>query len=110
MAHPKLIIATVLAALFGTAFSAIAQPNSTPLSQQSLQEFQQSNQSAYSLGGSNGLNILQLIHNSNLINGKSAGELSSSQQESLDSATQSFRLQQRQKLNVNNPALTTPKP
>jgi len=111
MAQSKLIVATfaTLVTICGLASGAMAQTTSTPLSQQSLQEFQQNNQSSNPLGGGNGLNILQLIHNANLLNGKSSAELSTSQQESFDAATQEFRLQQRQKLNVNNPALLTPK-
>jgi hypothetical protein len=106
----KLALATfsVITSLCGIVSTAVAQSTTAPLSQQSLQEFQQNNsQSTYSVGGSGGLNILQLIHNSNLTGGKSSDEIRSGQQESLDEATKEFRLRQLQKLNVNNPALVT---
>ncbi len=85
---------------------ATAQLPPLPTSQQSLQEFQQPNQSGFSTGSNGtGLNLFQLLQNSNFLSGKSAGEVGIGQKESLDEASVEFRKQQRQKLNVVNPIL-----
>jgi hypothetical protein len=122
MVSPKIVVAvlTVFGAVFGVCGSnnmeingAIAQVPPPPVSQQSLQEFQQPNQSSFSLGSNgSGLNLLQLLQNSNLLNGKSAAEVTAGQNETLDEASIQFRKQQRQQLGITNPALvdgTNPK-
>jgi len=109
MLYPRLFV-TAFTVLGFSGFSnmnlAIAQVPPPPVSQQSLQEFQQPAQSNFSLGGTNsGLNLLQLIQNANLLNGKSASEVTAGQKESLDEASVKFRQQQRQQLGVTNPVL-----
>lgn len=109
MLCPKIVVAAALGFYFGSGFGsdrAIAQVPPPPVSQQSLQEFQQPNQSNFSLGGSNsGLNLLQLIQNANLLNGKSAADVNAGQKETLDEASVKFRQQQKQQLGVTNPVL-----
>jgi hypothetical protein len=114
MIHSKHAIAalTVLG-VFNSASMAIAQVPPPPVSQQSLQEFQQPSQSNFSLGSNgSGLNLLQLLQNASLLNGKSAAEVSAGQKETINDASVEFRRQQRQQLGVNNPVLidsATPK-
>lgn len=115
MVSPKIVVAvlTGLGVCGMEINGAIAQVPPPPVSQQSLQEFQQTNQSSFSLGGNGtGLNLLQLLQNSNLLNSKSAAEVSAGQNETLDEASIQFRKQQRQQLGITNPALvdgTNPK-
>ncbi len=78
----------------------------TPLSQQALRELQDS-RSLYSTG-SNGLNVMQLIHNANLTGGKSTTEFSTEQSEALNDAAKEFRQQQRQKLGLPTSNVVTP--
>lgn len=84
---------------------AIAQVPPPSASQQSLQEFQQPNQSNLSFGGSSGTNLLQLIQNVNLMNSRSAAEVMAGQRETIDEASAEFRKQQRQQLGVTSPLL-----
>jgi hypothetical protein len=108
MLYPQIVIAAVLSISYFNFYSnkeAIAQVPPPPLSQQSLQEFQQPAQSNFSIGGNGGVNLLQLIQNANLLNGKSAAEVSAGQKESLDEASVKFRQQQRQQLGVTKPVL-----
>jgi hypothetical protein len=123
MVSPRIAIAVpkVFGAVFGAVFGvcgieingAIAQVPPPPVSQQSLQEFQQPNQSGFSLGSNgSGLNLLQLLQNANLLNSKSAAEVRAGQNETLEEASLQFRKQQRQQLGITNPALvneTNPK-
>jgi hypothetical protein len=119
MVSPRIAIAvlTVFGAVFGVCGieinEAIAQVPPPPVSQQSLQEFQQPNQSGFALGSNgSGLNLLQLLQNANLLNSKSAAEVSAGQKETIDEASIQFRKQQRQQLGITNPALvdgTNPK-
>lgn len=105
---PQTFLTVVGIGILGGFFTetAIAQVPPPPLSQQSLQEFQQPNQSNFSVGGSNsGLNLLQLIQSANLLNSKSANEVRAGQNEALDEARIKFRQQQRQQLGVTNPVL-----
>jgi len=109
MIHSKQAIATfTILGIFNWAntITAIAQVPPPPVSQQSLQEFQQPSQSNFSLGnGGSGLNLLQLIQNANLLNGKSAAEVSAGQNETINDASVEFRRQQLQQLGVKNPVL-----
>jgi hypothetical protein len=83
---------------------AIAQVNSAPtLSEQTLRDARQQEQSPLSIGGSN-LNIMQLINNINLAGGKSPEQFSSEQSESLDDAVQNFRNQQRRDIKISIPS------
>lgn len=117
MMQPKIVIAALtFIGAYGASMnfnSAIAQVPPPPVSQQSLQEFQQPNQSAFSLGGNGtGLNLLQLLQNADLLSGKSPAEVSAGQNETLDEASVQFRKQQRKQLGVTNPVLvneTSPK-
>jgi succinate dehydrogenase/fumarate reductase flavoprotein subunit len=86
------------------ASGAIAQINTaTTLSDQTLREAQQQEKSSLSIGGSN-LNILQLINNINLANGKSAEKFRADQAESLDDAVTNFRNQQRREIKISIPS------
>ena len=108
MVSPKIVAAvfTVFGVCGMEINGAIAQAPPPPVSQQSLQEFQQPNQSGFALGGNGtGLNLLQLLQNANLLNSKSAAEVSAGQNQTLDEASIQFRKQQRQQLNITNPAL-----
>ncbi len=117
MMYPKIVIATLTVlgvSSFGNNMNqAIAQVPPPPVSQQSLQEFQQPNQSSFAIGGNgSGLNLLQLIQNANLLNSKSPSEVAAGQNETLNEASLQFRKQQKQQLGVTNPALvdvTSPK-
>jgi hypothetical protein len=115
MMSPKIVVGvlTVFGVCGMETNGAIAQVPPPPVSQQSLQEFQQPNQSSFSLGGNGtGLNLLQLLQNANLLNGKSPAEVSAGQKETIDEASIQFRKQQRQQLGITNPALvneTNPK-
>jgi hypothetical protein len=106
----KIVIATfTILGISGFEFmnKAIAQvPPPPPLSQQSLQEFQQPAQSNFSFGNSNsGVNLLQLLQNANLLNGRSSEDVSAGQKETIEEASVQFRKQQRQQLGVTNPVL-----
>jgi hypothetical protein len=116
MMSPKIVVGVpkVFGAVFGAVFGvcgmeingAIAQVPPPPVSQQSLQEFQQPTQSGFALGSNGtGLNLLQLLQNANLLNSKSAAEVSAGQKETIDEASIQFRKQQRQQLGITNPAL-----
>jgi hypothetical protein len=110
MSAPKFLI-TLLgssALLAASGLSAVAQTvptTSTTPSQQAIQETQDS-RSLYSVGNSN-LNVMQLIHNANLLNGRSSEQFNSDQSESFNDAVKNFRSQQR-KLGVSNPSASTP--
>ncbi|MBD2178444.1 hypothetical protein H6F42_16115 [Pseudanabaena sp. FACHB-1998] len=85
------------------ASGAIAQVNTAPtLAEQTLREAQQQEKSSLSIGGSN-LNILQLINNINLANGKSPEKFRADQAESLDDAVTNFRNQQRREIKISIP-------
>jgi hypothetical protein len=110
MSAPKFLIAllgsSALLAISG--LSAVAQTvptTSTTPAQQALQETQDS-RSLYSVGNSN-LNVMQLIHNANLLNGRSSEQFNSDQAESLNDAVNNFRSQQR-KLGSPTPSVTAP--
>jgi hypothetical protein len=110
MSARKLLIALLgSSSLFAVcSFSASAQTvptTSTTPSQQALQETQDS-RSLYSVGNSN-LNVMQLIHNANLLNGRSPEQFNSDQAESFNEAVQQFRSQQR-KLGVSSPTTLDP--
>ncbi|MDX1977917.1 MAG: hypothetical protein SFT94_09600 [Pseudanabaenaceae cyanobacterium bins.68] len=88
---------------------AIAQVTPKPVteSQQALQELRQENSG--DLFRSNGTTgIMQLIHNANLLNGKSPEQVRSQQAESIDQSVQQFR--QRQQLNQGQSQGTITKP
>lgn len=80
---------------------AIAQivDNAAPLSQQTLQELDRNNRSNFSVGNGN-FDVMQLIHNANLLNGRSPEQFRREQDESLDAAVKEFRLQQQQKIDA----------
>jgi hypothetical protein len=93
----------------GSSLSAVAQTvttTQTTQSQQALQETQDS-RSLYSAGNSN-LNVMQLIHNANLLNGRSPEQFNNDQAESMNDAVLQFRSQQR-KLGVSSPSALDPK-
>ena len=110
MSARKLLIALLgsSALLAASGLSAVAQTvptTSTTPAQQALQETQDS-RSLYSVGNSN-LNVMQLIHNANLLNGRSSEQFNNDQAESLNDAVKNFRSQQR-KLGGTNPSVSTP--
>ena len=115
MMHPKIVVAmfTVFGFCGLEISEAIAQLPPPPASQQGLQEFQQTNQSGFSIGNNGGgVSLLQLLQNANFLNSKSAAEISAGQNETIDEASIQFRKQQRQQLGVTNPVLvdvTNPK-
>ena len=97
------IVAATLSATT-IASGAIAQVNTAPtLSEQTLREAQQQEKSSLSIGGSN-LNILQLINNINLANGKSPEKFRADQAESLEDAVTNFRNQQRREIKITIPS------
>ncbi|MDX2254024.1 MAG: hypothetical protein NW214_00755 [Pseudanabaenaceae cyanobacterium bins.39] len=98
------VVIAPLASLVVTSTEAIAQVNSaTTLSEQTLRDARQQEQSPLSIGGSN-LNIMQLINNINLAGGKSPQQFQSEQSESLDDAVQNFRNQQRRDIKISIPS------
>ena len=110
MSAPKFLIILLgsSALLAASGLSAVAQTvptTSITPSQQALQETQGS-QSLYSAGNSN-LNVMQLIHNANLLNGRSSEEFNNDQAESFNDAVKNFRSQQRE-LGGTNPSVSTP--
>ncbi len=110
MSAPKFLIALLgsSALLAASGLSAAAQTaptTSTTPAQQALQETQDT-RSLYSVGNSN-LNVMQLIHNANLLNGRSPEQFNSDQAESFNDAVKNFRSQQR-KLGVSTPSVSAP--
>ncbi|MBD2188334.1 hypothetical protein [Pseudanabaena mucicola] len=102
------ITATSLVSVAILASGAMAQVNNaTTLSEQTLKEVRQQEQSPLSVGGSN-LNLLQLINNINLAGGKSPEQFRASQAESFDEAVSNFRNQQRRDVKLEIPAPNTP--
>jgi hypothetical protein len=102
-----LLGSSVLVAASG--LSAAAQTvttTQTTQSQQALQETQDS-RTIYSVGNSN-LNVMQLIHNANLLNGRSPEQFNNDQTESLNEVVLQFRAQQR-KQGVTSPSGLEPK-
>jgi hypothetical protein len=73
--------------------------NSTPLSQQTLNEFSRTNRSNYSIDGSDsGLNFTDIIHNHNLFGGTTPDQFRSKNSKSINSTIEEFRSQQRQQI------------
>jgi hypothetical protein len=110
MSAPKFLITLLSssALLVTSGLSASAQTvptTSTTPAQQAIQETQDS-RSLYSVGNSN-LNVMQLIHNANLLNGRSSEQFNSDQAESFNDAVKNFRSQQR-KLGVSAPSTSAP--
>jgi hypothetical protein len=110
MSAPKYLIALLGsgALLAASGLNAVAQTvptTSITPAQQALQDTQDT-RSLYSVGNSN-LNVMQLIHNANLLNGRSSEQFNNDQAESLNDAVKNFRSQQR-KLGVSAPSVTTP--
>jgi hypothetical protein len=93
-----------LASFIDGAIAQVTKP--TTESQQALQELRQDN-SGNIFGSNNGsVGLLQLIHNANLLNGKSPDKFRSEQAESLDQSVKQFRQRQQS----GNSALTTTDP
>ncbi len=110
MSAPKFLIALLgSSALFAASgLSAAAQnvpTTSTTPAQQALQETQDS-RSLYSSGSSN-FNVMQLIHNANLLNGRTSEQFNNDQSESFNDAVKNFRSQQR-KLGGTTPSTSAP--
>jgi len=106
----KIISLTVTSLVSATIFtpfaasSAIAQVNNaTTLSEQTLRQSQQQEQSPLSIGGTN-LNFSQLINQINLSGGKSPEQFRAEQSESLDDAVNSFRKQQQREIKISIPS------
>ncbi|CAN1213022.1 hypothetical protein TUMEXPCC7403_22655 [Tumidithrix helvetica PCC 7403] len=71
----------------------------TTLSDQTLKDNQQAGGSPYTITGSN-LNIMQLIHNSQLNGGRSSDQFREQQNDSINSAVEGFKTQRTQELKL----------
>ncbi len=97
----SVVSATIFASF--AASGAIAQVNTpTTLSEQTLRQTQQQEQSPLSIGGTN-LNFSQLINQINLSGGKSPEQFRAEQSESLNDAVNTFRNQQRREIKISIP-------
>ncbi|AFY71562.1 hypothetical protein Pse7367_3322 [Thalassoporum mexicanum PCC 7367] len=73
--------------------------DSTPLSQQTLNDFSRTNRSNYSIDGSDsGLNFTDIIHNHNLFGGTTPSQFRSKSSDSINSTIEEFRAQQREQM------------
>jgi hypothetical protein len=98
----SIVSATIFASF--AASGAIAQiNNATTLSEQTLRQSQQQEQSPLSIGATN-LNFSQLINQINLAGGKSAEQFRTEQSESLDEAVNTFRKQQQREIKISVPS------
>jgi hypothetical protein len=96
------IVSATIFASFASS-GAIAQVNNaTTLSEQTLRQTQQQEQSPLSIGATN-LNFSQLINQINLSGGKSAEQFRAEQSEALDDAVNTFRKQQRREIKISVP-------
>jgi hypothetical protein len=75
----------------------------TTESQQALQELRQDTSGDVFGSNSGSTGLLQLIHNANLLNGKSQSTFRSEQSDSIDQSVKQFRDRQRQKLGTTTP-------
>lgn len=87
----------------------MAQVNPVTESQQALQELRQDN-SGNIFGGNGTTGIMQLIHNANLLNGKSPAQVRSQQAESIDQSVQEFRQRQKSRQSGQSSPDTITKP
>jgi len=100
----SLTVTSIVSATIFASSSAIAQvTNATTLSEQTLRQTQQQEQSPLSIGATN-LNFSQLINQINLSGGKSAEQFRAEQSESLDDAVNTFRKQQRREIKISIPS------
>jgi hypothetical protein len=94
---------SIVSATIFASFGAIAQVNNaTTLSEQTLRQTQQQEQSPLSIGATN-LNFSQLINQINLSGGKSAEQFRAEQSESLDDAVNTFKKQQQREIKISVP-------
>jgi hypothetical protein len=77
-------------------------------SQQALQELRQDTSGTVFSSTSSANNLMQLIHNANLLNGKSPEKFNSEQSETLNDTVKAFKERQRQQLGNIQPGTTSP--
>lgn len=107
----RVIISSIVLIAVGAMAAPIARANddtragdgnpydSTPLSQQTLNEFSRTNRSNYSIDGSDsGLNFTDIIHNHNLFGGTTPAQFRRKSSDSINSTIEEFRAQQREQM------------